>query len=148
MEFTFPSFFTGKNIAIAGLLLSVLGLAYGWLKDRGNKNRELEKERAYKKAAELHGLAVRFLRILSPGYIRGTHGAYGTIIQDHDLRERVRIYLGNQNMNSGHFEPFQLSQGQINNPECCRTIEDVIKAVEAFKNNSPEDAQELKLPER
>ena len=137
-------------VPIAGLLLTALGLAYAWRKDRRNLKRELGKERAYKKAAKDHGLAVRYLGVLFPGLLitRGRRGAYGTIIPDQDLQKRIRNYLGKQNMNSGDFEPFQLSKDQINNPECCRTIEDVIKAVEAFKKNSPEDAQELKLPER
>ena len=130
---------------LAGLpiLLTILGLSLQLSKDR----KELRRERAYKKAAKDHGLAVRCLRIIVPKLI-GSCGVYEEIIRDQDFRERIRTYLGELNPGTLQFEPFQLTHDQMDNPECCRTIEEVIKAVEDYEKNSPEKAKQLNLPRR
>jgi len=50
-------------------------------------------------------------------------------------------------MRMSHFEPYQLSEDEISNPECCQTIDDVIEAVKTFKKNFPKEAKQLNLPE-
>ena len=94
---------------LAGLpiLLTILGLSLQLSKDR----KELRRERAYKKAAKDHGLAVRCLRIIVPKLI-GSCGVYEEIIPDQDFRERIRTYLGELNPGTLQFEPFQL--GSVN----------------------------------
>ena len=130
-------------IPIAGLLIAVLGLAYAWYRDRRGIKRELEKERTYKKAAKDHGLAVRWLQIISSRLFDSGGRAYQMVFQDADLRQRIEIYLGFRK--TLFFESAKLSQDQLGNPECCKTIEDVIAAVEAFKKESPSEAKKLGL---
>lgn len=144
MKFSFPSLSTGEVIGALAFLLTAIGLGSGWLKDRRNLKRELKKERSYKKAAEDHGMAVQYLRIIAPKLF-GSVSAYERAIPDQAFRERIRIYLGIQNPATAQFEPFQLTQDQINNPECCRTIALVIEAVKKYKANNPEQAKQLRL---
>ena len=121
-------------ISIAVLMLTALGMGIGWFK-----------EVAYKKAAKDHGLAIQYLKAIVPEFIDGVRLAFLTVIPDQALQGRIDTYLGKRKYKPQRFEPFQLSKDQINNPQCCKTIEDVIAAVEAFKKESPSEAKKLGL---
>jgi len=121
----------GALAALAGVIRFCF-----WLKDRYVKGR-VEKD---------YGFAVHCISIVMPGMIGGQY-AYGIVIKEKELRDRITTYLGKTNGLTGRFEPFYLSTDHIMKPGHRRTIEDVCAAVEAFRQETPQSAKELNLPE-
>ncbi len=134
-------------------VIAALGLLYQELQHRLVKarlRRELEQEKRYKQIAKNHGYAIRCLQVVFGAMVRtgpsSTRGVYTTVTRDEDLRLRIQTYLGKQNYGADQFEPYQLSVDQLQNPECCRTIADVIEAIDQYKKKHPDQARQLNWP--
>ena len=143
---------TAILLTLAGLILAIAGLLLNLGKEKRERRKtelELTKEREYKQIAKDHGYALRCLEIIYPGVVRRGDGSHvyirGEIFSDRDLQMRIKHYLGDQNPMTGKF----ISKAtDLQNPECLRTISDVVGAVETWKAAHPQDAKHLGLPER
>jgi hypothetical protein len=156
MRYPVHSQFIQKGTGVPGVLaLTVIGLLLTagtlYLQNKQLK-RDLRKETDHKKIASDHGYAVACMMAIGRKFLTSVKDAQGNTFQsaafplvfnDQDLRRRIDMYLGNQN-GAGDFNPHQLSSDQLGNPECCRTIRDVISAVE--KARSEPWAGYLSLP--
>jgi hypothetical protein len=136
------------SLVIAGitLLATVIGLYWQNLQ----LNRDLRTETDYKRNAADHGFAVACLlsigrRWINPGGGRSQGAAFDLVFPDADLRRRIVMYLGTRN-SVGDFIPFQLTADQLQNPECCRTIGDVLDAIGRARHADWADT--LQLPQK
>jgi hypothetical protein len=112
--------------------------------------RELKRETEYKRNAADHGFAVSCIlsigrRWIIPSGDRAQGSAFDLVFPNEDLRRRIAIYLGTRNF-VGDFSSYQLTADQLSNPECCRTICDVIDAVAQARHE--EWADKLQLPRK
>ena len=136
------------SLVIAGVTLLVATISL-YLQNAQLK-RDLGAETAYRRNATDHGFAVACLLSIGCKWIipsdRGTQGAgFNFVFPDRDLQQRIAMYLGARN-STGDFVPYQLTSDQLENPECCRTIRDVIDAVERARHE--EWADKLQLPRK
>ncbi len=137
---------------IVPVVIAALGLIYQQRQHRlamARLTRELEQEKRYKQIAKNHGYAIRCLQVVFDAMVRtgpsSSSGVYTTVTRDEDLRLRIQSYLGKQNYGAGQFEPYQLSADLLLNPECCRTIADVIEGIDQYKKKHPDEAHQLDL---
>jgi hypothetical protein len=111
--------------------------------------RDLEKETDYKREAVDHGYAVACLVAIGRRWITNADGGmqgsgFDLVFPDRDLKTRIIMYLGSRTQ-VGDFAPHQLTADQLGNPECCRTIKDVLAAIEAARQKPWAD--KLSLPQ-
>lgn len=140
-------------VVFIGVVSAALGLLYQRRQhglEKARLTRELEQEKRYKQIAKNHGYVIRCLQAVFGAMIRTSSGSLGgvypTVTRDEDLRRRIQGYLGKQNYGAAGFEPYQLSADQLQNPECCRTIADVIEAIDQYKKKHPHEARQLNWP--
>lgn len=114
-----------------------------------NERAALQKETGYKREAVDHGYAVACLLAIGRRWITNAEGGQGAgfdlVFPDRDLRTRIIMYLGRRN-SVGDFLPHQLTADQLGNPECCRTIKDVLAAIEAARRKPWADKLSLPAP--
>jgi hypothetical protein len=112
--------------------------------------RDLSREIEYKHIAADHGYVVDCLlsigrRWIAPGPGGPQGAAFDLAFPDRNLVRRIVTYLGTRN-SSGDFIPYQLTADQLGNPECCRTIQEVLVAVEHARLQTWAD--KLSLPSK
>lgn len=131
-------------LTVAALLVALVGVSL----QNAQLRRDLKKETQYKKNATDHGYATSCLMAMGRRWItRGPGGNQGAVFDfifpDQDLVRRISIYIGARNY-AGDFIPHQLTADQLENPECCRTVADIISMVERARHE--QWATQLNLP--
>jgi hypothetical protein len=135
-------------IAVITLLITGIAALVPLYLQNAQLKRELKRETEYKRNAADHGFAVACILSIGRKWIipsgSGAQGsAFDLVFPNEDLRRRIAVYLGTRN-SAGDFSSYQLTADQLNNPECCRTICDVIDAVAQARHE--EWADKLILP--
>ena len=143
---------TAMLLGLAASILTIAGLLLSLRREKRERLRaeaELVRERAYKQGAKDHGYSLGCLERILPGIVhRGSSTSVyiqGEVFSDRDLQMRIKHYLGDQNRMTGEFIP---KAADLQNPECLRTIADVIAAVETYRTANPREAKQLGIPER
>jgi hypothetical protein len=142
----------GTIIALGAFLLTLAALLIQrrqFKLELSNRDKELADERAYKQRARDHSYAMHCLERIVPSAAQrdnSTTFIYSHVFSDQELRARIERYLIEPVRRSGQDVVSRTPDFQ--NPECCRTIGDVVEIVEKYRNEYPREATAIRLPER